>query len=573
METKYIRLILVLICFFVIGKVTASSDYLTFNHGSGLYVIQHTESAKIASVQFYFRIGTAYESDSTIGSSELLSALIYKKLVDFAPGLNINKTVEPEMIGFNFTVEQEKVAFVLTLLNDVVLNFQFTENDISNLQQSNTDRELNPFANTVLKKLWGKDFSKVSRSSYSMSTANISKLNAFYKLYFTPTNATLCLNTGFEKVAIDALLDKTFTPQGIVQFNPERITHVLEFKPIVNNTHFIFKNTQERERCGIVFQNPGSRYDRKGSYCAFLLNQILENETKSEQVNATYKSNNYFGTFTISTDVQAHKYKSTLAKLMNIVSRIQQLDFISPEKLSKAKDLVINQYRNLAISGPNFFMKEMAYYRFTNDENYILSFADSLANISEQDMKWYINDYFINRAGVMYTMTNSDPENITDTSQRVYNLSGDFSGSTCVYELNKTDLFGDSNWANVFRVINWLQINSDAHVQINGFADEGEYNKVKDANLQSFIDSIPTFKKAMPDFIKTGYMRPESMRSLKLMKVFYENGIDLNRITGTSMLYTSATKEKAAENRKCTFVVEKIKPTISLREYHHSSKK
>jgi hypothetical protein len=117
-----------------------------------------------------------------------------------------------------------------------------------------------------------------------------------------------------------------------------------------------------------------------------------------------------------------------------------------------------------------------------------------------------------------------------------------------------------------------LQINTDAHVQINGFADEGEYNRVKDVPLQTFIDSIPTFKKAMPDFIKTGYMRPESMRSLKLMKVFYENGIDLNRITGTSMLYTSDSKEKAAENRKCTFVVDKIKPTKSLREYHYKAK-
>jgi hypothetical protein len=84
------------------------------------------------------------------------------------------------------------------------------------------------------------------------------------------------------------------------------------------------------------------------------------------------------------------------------------------------------------LSGPIYFMKEMAYFRFTNDENYILSFTDSLANISEQDMKWYINDYFINRAGVMYTFSNIDAERYADSTQRVYNLDGDFTNSKCL---------------------------------------------------------------------------------------------------------------------------------------------
>ncbi len=560
-------------CFSFFGKATAGSDYLVFHHGSGLSVIQHTQSEKKASFQFYFRIGTAFESDSSSGYSALLSELLYQKILASAPGLNVSKTIEPEMVGFNFNIEPEQIASTLTLLNDVVLNSILTEIDLTHLQPSFVDSLANPFANKVLKKLWGEDYAKVVSASPSTSSISLKNLDAFYKLYFTPSNATLCINANVEKTQMDALLDKTFSKQGLALFNPERITHVIDFKPIVNNTHFISRNAQDREECGIIFQNPGARYDRKGSYCAFLLNQILENETKSETINATYKSNNYFGTFTISTEVHEHKYKTTLVKLTQIVSKVQHLDFITPEKLSKAKDLVINQYRNLALSGPIFFMKEIAYYRFNNDENYILSFMDSLANVSEQDMQLYINDYFINRAGVMYTMANIDPEHIADSSQRVYNLDGDFTNSKCVYELNKTDLFGDSNWANVYRVINWLQINTDAHVQINGFADEGEYNRVKDAPLQFFIDSIPTFRKAMPDFIKTGYMRPESMRSLKLMKVFYDNGIDLNRITGTSMLFTSDSKEKAAENRKCTFVVDKIKPTKSLREYHYKSKK
>lgn len=573
METKHIRLIFTLFCFFLYGQIQAGTDYQRFQHSSGLYVLQHIETTQSSSIQLYFRIGTTFETDSFLGYSLLFSEMIYRKLLLNASGLNINQIVEPEMMGFTFNVEQDKIASTLALIQDVVFNLSITEADLTALQQEHSAAPHEPYSGIVLQRLWGKDYNKVNSFSNHIPTAiGVSALHAFYKKYFAASNAVLCINSGLDKTQINELLEKNFTRKGIVQFNPERITHVLEFKPIVNNTHLILKSSTEKEEVGIVFQNPGARYDRRGSYCAYLMNQILENEGKANHLNATYKSNNYFGTFSLTQKVVGHNYKTSLDQLTTVVGKIKRMELITPDKLSKAKDLVINEYKNLALSGPVFFMKEIAFYRFTNDENYILSFADSLANISEQDMQWYINDYFINRAGVMYTLANSNPELVSDSSQRVYNLDGDFSTLKCVYELNKTDLCGDTNWANVYRVIRWLQINTDAHVQINGFADEGEYNRVKDVALQTFIDSIPTFKKAMPDFIKTGYMRPESMRSLKLMKVFYENGIDLNRITGTSMLYTSDSKEKAAENRKCSFVVEKIKPTISLREYHYNAK-
>jgi predicted Zn-dependent peptidase len=572
MEMKHIRLIWLFFCFLIYGQANAFTDYQTYNHSSGLIVIQHSESGKSASLQFYFRIGSAYETDSTYGYSLLFSNFFYQRVMQAAPGLNVNQIIEPEMIGFTFNVEQEKLATTMALFRDVVLNYKITDNDITGLQQSSDDTLKNRFKRTVLKKLWGDDYKKVCYLTRPIYSVDKGRLESFQKLYFNTSNAVVCINAALEKLQMDVMLDKTFTQRGLAQFNPERITHVIEFKPIVNNTHFIFNNVQEKEESGIVFQNPGARYDRRGSYCAYLLNQMLENGKNEDGVNASYKSNNYFGTFTITAEVKDHKYKTTLDKLIHTIKKVQGSDFITQERLSKAKDLVINEYKNLALSGPIYFMKEMAYFRFTNDENYILSFTDSLANISEQDMKWYINDYFINRAGVMYTFSNIDAEHYADSTQRVFNLDGDFTNSKCFYELNKTDLYGDSNWTNVYRVISWLQINADAHVQINGFADQSEYNRVKDVPLQTFIDSIPTFRKAMPDFIKTGYMRPESMRSLKLMKVFYENGIDLNRITGTSMLYTSDTKEKAAENRRCTFVVEKIKPTKSLREYHYKAK-
>ena len=63
------------------------------------------------------------------------------------------------------------------------------------------------------------------------------------------------------------------------------------------------------------------------------------------------------------------------------------------------------------------------------------------------------------------------------------------------------------------------------------------------------------------------------MRAMKIAKALYESGITEDRITGTSMVFTSDSKETAAANRKCTLTFEKIKPRMSLYEYHFGKKK
>jgi hypothetical protein len=45
--------------------------------------------------------------------------------------------------------------------------------------------------------------------------------------------------------------------------------------------------------------------------------------------------------------------KTTLDKLIHTIKKVQAQDFITQERLSKAKDLVINEYKNLAIIRPN----------------------------------------------------------------------------------------------------------------------------------------------------------------------------------------------------------------------------
>jgi hypothetical protein len=157
--------------------------------------------------------------------------------------------------------------------------------------------------------------------------------------------------------------------------------------------------------------------------------------------------------------------------------------------------------------------------------------------------------------------------------QRYYALDESVKNVTFTYPLNITDIDSVTGRQDLDRLIQWLRINPDMHIQVNGFSDRGEYVKSYDTAVSNFLKATPTFRKAMPDAVKVGYLRIEMMRAMKIAKALYEAGITEDRITGTSMTFSSDSDEAAAANRKCTVTIEKIQPRVSLYEYHFGKKK
>jgi hypothetical protein len=111
------------------------------------------------------------------------------------------------------------------------------------------------------------------------------------------------------------------------------------------------------------------------------------------------------------------------------------------------------------------------------------------------------------------------------------------------------------------------------YIQVNGFADVSEFDKVSDAAVLAMMDTIPTFRKMNPDVFKKKTFRPEMLRAMKIIRYLYMNGISADRLSGTSMTYTSNNKEEAAANMKCTITLMKMRSNPSLYEYHYGQKK
>jgi hypothetical protein len=203
------------------------------------------------------------------------------------------------------------------------------------------------------------------------------------------------------------------------------------------------------------------------------------------------------------------------------------------------------------------------------ESNYIVEMPDSVLDINEKEMRHFVGEYMIQNAHVTGLVINSSDRISLQVDSFFTDVTDSVKDYVFTYRPNVTDLEGPDNLAMFSKLAQWLKANPDVNAKVNGYADKSEYNKVYSDTIMKFIDSIPTFRKTMPDLIKKGYLTPEMMRSLKMIKMLNDYGIALERLSGTSMTYSSGSPGNQSDNMKCTLSLRKMRNVISVKEYHY----
>lgn len=558
-------------------SVQAQPKYILYKLTSGLSVSYNSYNMGKIRVQVYTRAGSVFENEQNSGINALMIKMVENRIRQKAEesGIQFKPVVETEFVGFELFASDFLLEEILGLLSNNYFTFSASQPeldqaiaDVTAQKISTAQMLMKDMEDGLNKDLWGRSFLKISPSGaneqYRLIT--LEELRDYHERYYHSMNSSLCYSGGLTKSELDARLKTSFNFITVPKYDPQQITRVLDFKPVVNYRQRVFSvESVFSEKVGIVFQNPGSRYDRKASYCASILAQILSN-FYGQELHFQYTPNNYYGSFSFSKDVVGDNPKSTIKTLEQIVADIKTFKLIDTNEMKLAKEMIAEKQRSVRDNDPELYMRQIAQFRHLNDEFYITDFADSLESITEKDMAFYIQDYFVNRTGVRYWMSSKNKIAKVKEEERLYDLDESVGDIKLMYEPNKIDLAGDSNLTNLKKVIQWLQINDDFAVQVNGWADRGEFNRVSDKDVQAFVDSVPTFVKVIPYKIKTKEMRPEMMRALKVMKELYDAEIAIDRMSGNSMVFYSDSDKKAAENKKCTFTMDKRIRTVPLRE-------
>jgi hypothetical protein len=205
------------------------------------------------------------------------------------------------------------------------------------------------------------------------------------------------------------------------------------------------------------------------------------------------------------------------------------------------------------------------------EATYFLELPDSVLDITPKEMRRFAGEYLSENAHVTGLIINPTDRNTLQIDSAFTVVTDSVRNYVFSYRPNITDLEGKENFAKFYKLAQWLKANPDVNVLVNGFADKSEYNKAFSDTIMKFIDSIPTFRKTMPDLIKKGYLRPETMRSLKILKMLNDYGIPLHRLAGTSMVVNAGNTKNELENMKCTLVLTKMRKVISAKEYHYGT--
>ncbi|MDB5284027.1 MAG: hypothetical protein JWO06_3102, partial [Bacteroidota bacterium] len=207
-----------------------------------------------------------------------------------------------------------------------------------------------------------------------------------------------------------------------------------------------------------------------------------------------------------------------------------------------------------------------------NDESYFPTLADSVMKVGENGLKDFIINTFNQSAHVVGLRISKADREALKVDSLFTDIDESVSKYVFKYRQNITDIENADDIIKRENLLQWLNVNTDINVQVNGFSDEHEYNRATNDTIIQFIDSIPTFQRSKKDIIKKGYLRPEMMRAIKIVKYLYDHGIAAERLSGTSMMYKSANKQEALENMKCTLTLDKYHKSPSLFEFHYGKK-
>lgn len=566
---------------------------------NGMNVVSSANpDATLVEIGCYIKMGAVYENDSVSGISYIVQNILADKMANYLrqgktdisfQNTSLKAYTTTEQSVFQLTCNPSNYAACLQLLRDSIFSSTISQNElkdkIETVRKEIAEGKINyqnKFSVQLLQRLFRKDVNRqliTGDTSASFAFIDLPHIDKFLGKYYVPNNAIV---NGWGSFDIDKFQTATVKYFGTLrksEFDPESITKIIDFKPMLYSTQFTVTAPVEQPHFEICWQFPGVRSNVKSSYYAFLLSAMLNDPNNFIQVKArklgckkfvaVYDANNFSGIFKVVLEAEKNNAFPIYHFVLKEIQRIDET--LINETMMKAGMLRFKKEYN-TIKNSKDFMQWLTKYWVYDDASYFPTLEDSVFQLGERRMRKFAIEYIKQSAQVTGLMINETDRAEIKADSILPDLDPSVNDYVFYYRNNITDLEGADNLQKQSNLLNWLLLNPDLMVQVNGCSDKGEFGKAKDDSIRVFIDSIPTFAKVKQDLIKTGSLRPEMMRAMKIIKYLYDHGIAMDRLKGTSMPFSSKNDKEAAENMKCTITLDKLRKSPSVFEYHYGKK-
>lgn len=551
-----------------------------------------------AEITLSLKTGSVYENDSMSGINNVIASIIAERINTYLNRKNRSITsantvfttlFEPEHTNFKLVCYESYVPYCFTLLRDSVFKAQFTQPEIDTalarvkeILRINDTIPDKVFERKLTAEVFKKDFDKMNilGNEDEFQNINLDALLKHYKRYYISGNAIVVATGRLSAATVIDAFTNVFNGLPLNEFDPESITKIIDFHPMIYNNQIIVNKDIPNPEFQICWQFPGTGSYRQGSYCAFLFTTIMKDDNNYLQVIARkmgckkfevkYEPSSFNGVFRITFQPDTAKLAETFNWLMYEMTRIHKT-LINESMMNAGKLIFKREYDAIKLTKtyPEAIVRFWPY----KDERYYVDLADSLKDVGEKEMRRFVGEYIVENAhvsGLLISAADRSRLNVDSFFAEVTEAVGDYNFT---YRPNITDLEGADNQLKLRNLTQWLKANPDIQITVNGFSDRSEYNRLKDDTILHFIDSIPTFRKTMPDIFRKGTFRPEMLRSLKIIKHLVDAGIPLDRLSGTSLAAKSNDTKEELANMQCTLRFVKMRRIVSLKEYHYGQGK
>jgi predicted Zn-dependent peptidase len=599
---RYHSVIILFVLSFLFNIYSAKAQFgstsggpLTIKLMNGMNGVMYpTSDISKTEITLYFKSGSIYENDSFAGINNVIRSIIADRIQSGiarnAQGLNSANAVfvsycEPEHTVFRFTVNEANMGSVFRVLRDSVFLAKFSQPEIDTAlarvqYQIETDGTVpsHIFSNRILKEVFRQDYQKLMPlgNPEKFKYIHLASVAKYFDKYYVASNAILSATGKFTVSAFDTNFNLAFSPLAPSEFDPETITKIIDFRPMIYSNQFVVNDTVQNPEFRIYWQFPGTYSYQQGSYFAYLFTEmfndrnnylhVLAQRQGCRKLEAHYEPSSFSGTFSITLQPDKNKLLATYDWLMYEIGRVNNT--LVNESMLNAAKLLFKKHHSELKQTKQYVDDLIAFWPY-KESNYIVEMPDSVLDINEKEMRHFVGEYMIQNAHVTGLVINSSDRISLQVDSFFTDVTDSVKDYVFTYRPNVTDLEGPDNLAMFSKLAQWLKANPDVNAKVNGYADKSEYNKVYSDTIMKFIDSIPTFRKTMPDLIKKGYLTPEMMRSLKMIKMLNDYGIALERLSGTSMTYSSGSPGNQSDNMKCTLSLRKMRNVISVKEYHY----
>ena len=550
----------------VIAKTIGQSVYGNLKNKAELVVIKDTNTDFRLSMNV--KVAPFIETIENAGISRLLMYTIYTNLVRLDSSYeNTELIFNPDYSSFIFHLDSKSYSVERILSNiykSVLVDSAVLEQakvlTIKSYEQQHIKTSIETFEleNQMQQYIWGDNHFKRYQRIEETAINNLSgkQLLDVYIKYFKPSNSLFILRGMVNPETKFTEIDETTLYEDRIENNYVPIGKTNIYKSLISSSQLIHNDESHANanKAILSYQITGN-YQNKNGYgklmiLCHLLNKIsIKVFPEVKDLVFSLKTEKYAAEFSASYT------PSSLQKVdfYNMLQGLNSLSFDSIISQKEYSDLLLEIVANNELEkrvGSSFEKNILHWWNTQSIDNYV-EFESTIKSIASSDIMNTYNKYLrnchfvlmINNNNMVHPGEEFALESVDDTSVE----------STFFYEYNISDLTRESEKEKLWKVLQWLYINKNLSIQVNGHADRDEYLKADASELKEFINQYPQFKVVSSKIGKGTWQRLDMVRSIKVAKFLIDNGIDFNRVKGSGLLLDSEDKEHMQENQKVDF--------------------